>query len=268
METSAGSRPGAVPPSYALLFPARGWKRYPLSYEARAFLLRFTLPRKGMETHLLKGHEGEHVVRVTLYSSPQGDGNPLREPLTCFSFELRFTLPRKGMETSRSSEPLNGLLKLRFTLPRKGMETSRSCRAPPPPGRVTLYSSPQGDGNWNATRWIHASRISYALLFPARGWKLQRTQGMGLILKSYALLFPARGWKLSGDSEYSWELSGYALLFPARGWKLGEFGTSIEKFIKLRFTLPRKGMETSSVVLVRRLSSWLRFTLPRKGMET
>ena len=63
-------------------------------------------------------------------------------------------------------------------------------------------------------------------------------------------------------------VQGYALLFPARGWKPRSVIMDAYDDLELRFTLPRKGMETCCLKLVHARPFLLRFTLPRKGMET
>ena len=85
---------------------------------------------------------------------------------------------------------------------------------------VTLYSSPQGDGNFTPSTDSDA-RSAVTLYSSPQG---------------------------DGNAQYGWNRRArpgrYALLFPARGWKREYIEEKATAYVRLRFTLPRKGMET------------------------
>src|ERR671932_502835 len=88
----------------------------------------------------------------------------------CMRF--RFTLPRKGMETIAKFLSLCLTILFRFTLPRKGTETRFiNDTSFNPFAEVSIYSSPQGDGNYSSTGTTRHVRTGFDLLFPARGRK-------------------------------------------------------------------------------------------------
>ena len=112
-----------------------------------------------------------------------------------------FTFPRKGTETPCSTHHLYRETISLFTFPRKGTETFVNHSLRPPDMLIIIYISPQGDGNWIASRRLSSTCSRLLLTFPRKG--TETNDGLSDCCESHDhyLHFPVRGrklyWKIS-----------------------------------------------------------------------
>ena len=113
-------------------------------------LFRFTLPRKGTETRFINDTSFNPFAEVSIYSSPQGDGNNV-------------PIHQRGIGIHEGFDLL---------FPARGRKHGDLGNVQPDRDHiVSIYSSPQGDGNSSSTGTTRHVRTGFDLLFPARGRK-------------------------------------------------------------------------------------------------
>ncbi len=139
-------------------------------------------------------------LNVTLTSSPSGDGNlPEGLQLRVQNHQpLHLPLPRQGMETRLGRELRPHLLELHLPLPRQGMETiirSKSSKSSSP---LHLPLPRQGMETSNSSTFFLPRVSLLHLPLPRQGMEThdKDCKVKTCLSRSYTYLFPVRGWKL------------------------------------------------------------------------